>query len=466
MKLKLVIRLAGAAALVAALASATAQARRETPPRIVAKQAQAARILAEISAIDERLNTISEQFDGARVRLAALRQNLRTEKASLTAAVKQNRYQQQRVAKLLVWLYTNDRGSALDVILGAHTLSQMLTLSDAEDAISKQSEAVAARAEEAKHQLELSVSSLQVDRAAAQQTVDELARQRASIKRGLAERTRLLASVQAQVAHLEAQERARQARLAAAARARLAAEAAARAKAEAEAAAKAKADAAAAAAAAAAKAKALAAAQAQLAAAPPATTTSATPLAETTTPSTVTTAPETTTTTTTTWSDAAVDTTTTDATTTEATTTTATTTTEPTTSTADPTTTEPALASTDLAGGHPDAATIALQYLGVPYVWGGSSPSGFDCSGLVTYVFAQLGIDLPHFAAAQWTEGVPVSEAELQPGDLVFFDALDHVGIYIGDNEFVAAPHTGSYVRIDSLGEPWYASHYVGARRI
>ncbi len=126
----------------------------------------------------------------------------------------------------------------------------------------------------------------------------------------------------------------------------------------------------------------------------------------------------------------------------------------------------PLLPSEPLPAGYPEAASIALQYLGVPYLWGGESTSGFDCSGLVSYVYAQLGVSLPHFAAAQYTYGVPVPQSELEPGDLVFFDNLGHVGIYIGDGQFVDAPHTGSFVRIDTLGEPWYASHYVGARRI
>jgi cell wall-associated NlpC family hydrolase len=119
-----------------------------------------------------------------------------------------------------------------------------------------------------------------------------------------------------------------------------------------------------------------------------------------------------------------------------------------------------------LPPGHPQAAQLALQYLGVPYLWGGASPKGFDCSGLVTYVFAELGVALPHFAAAQWGFGVPVTVAQLQPGDLVFFDDLNHVGIYLGYDEFIDAPHTGSFVRIDSLADSWYAAHYVGARRI
>ncbi|MCW2963962.1 MAG: hypothetical protein JWO17_1214 [Actinomycetia bacterium] len=124
----------------------------------------------------------------------------------------------------------------------------------------------------------------------------------------------------------------------------------------------------------------------------------------------------------------------------------------------------PTPAPPNLVGGHPDAATIAMQYLGVPYVWGGSTPAGFDCSGLVMYVFAQLGISLPHYAAAQYGFGTPVPPDQLQPGDLVFFDGLGHVGIYIGGGQMIHAPHTGDVVKISPLTD--FGSSYVGARRL
>jgi peptidoglycan DL-endopeptidase CwlO len=115
--------------------------------------------------------------------------------------------------------------------------------------------------------------------------------------------------------------------------------------------------------------------------------------------------------------------------------------------------------------GHPQAAQIALHYLGVPYVWGGSTPSGFDCSGLVMYVYAQLGISLPHYTVAQWGATLPISTSELQPGDLLFFDHLGHVGIYIGGGQFVHAPHTGTVVQIASLSG-YYSANLDGARRV
>jgi cell wall-associated NlpC family hydrolase len=109
---------------------------------------------------------------------------------------------------------------------------------------------------------------------------------------------------------------------------------------------------------------------------------------------------------------------------------------------------------------------IAMQYLGVPYRWGGSSPStGFDCSGFTMFVFAQVGVSLPHSSYAQFGMGSPVSRADLQPGDLVFFAGASHVGIYIGGGQFIHAPHTGSVVSISSLSG-WYSAEFAGGRRL
>ena len=118
---------------------------------------------------------------------------------------------------------------------------------------------------------------------------------------------------------------------------------------------------------------------------------------------------------------------------------------------------------TNVPGGtaNATAARLALNYLGVPYVWGGASPSGFDCSGLASYVYAQVGKSVPHYTGAIWA-AFPQVAGGLQPGDLVFFYGLDHMGIYLGGDQFVHAPHTGDVVKVSQLST--YPS-YVGAVR-
>lgn len=111
----------------------------------------------------------------------------------------------------------------------------------------------------------------------------------------------------------------------------------------------------------------------------------------------------------------------------------------------------------------------AMDYLGVPYVFGGTSPYGFDCSGYVQYVFANAGISLPRTADVQYEVGLPISTTELVAGDLVFFSTYtygaSHVGIYLGDNTFIHASSSRG-ISVDSLGSSYWSSHYIGARRI
>jgi peptidoglycan hydrolase-like protein with peptidoglycan-binding domain len=110
------------------------------------------------------------------------------------------------------------------------------------------------------------------------------------------------------------------------------------------------------------------------------------------------------------------------------------------------------------------AVALAKRELGTPYVWGGESPSGFDCSGLVEYVYARLGVHLPRVAASQYGAGRHISRGSLRAGDLVFFDGLGHVGIYIGGNRFIHSPHSGDVVKISAM-TGWYSDTYVGATR-
>jgi cell wall-associated NlpC family hydrolase len=116
------------------------------------------------------------------------------------------------------------------------------------------------------------------------------------------------------------------------------------------------------------------------------------------------------------------------------------------------------------------AVSIAERYLGVRYVWGGGDPnSGFDCSGFVKYVYAQLGIRLPHYAASQYAITMHVDPSQLQPGDLVFFepraDGPGHVGVYVGNGVFIEAPHTGDVVKLTELSTEASLIGFVGASR-
>jgi cell wall-associated NlpC family hydrolase len=120
------------------------------------------------------------------------------------------------------------------------------------------------------------------------------------------------------------------------------------------------------------------------------------------------------------------------------------------------------------AGGASTAVAWAYREMGKPYVWGAAGPNSFDCSGLTSYVWAKAGVYLAHFTGDQWNEGTHVSQAAVQPGDLVFFayntsdpSTIHHVGLYVGGGEMIDAPYTGAYVR----KEPAFRSDYIGAVR-
>lgn len=114
-------------------------------------------------------------------------------------------------------------------------------------------------------------------------------------------------------------------------------------------------------------------------------------------------------------------------------------------------------------------ADFAKQYVGYPYVYGGEDPSGFDCSGFMQYIFAQFGYTINRTATAQLQNGYYVEYDALQPGDIVYFGSgsiASHVGLYIGDGQFVHAQSSSTGVVISSLSETWYASRYLCAHRI
>ncbi len=107
----------------------------------------------------------------------------------------------------------------------------------------------------------------------------------------------------------------------------------------------------------------------------------------------------------------------------------------------------------------------AYSKIGTPYVYGGTGPNGYDCSGFAMMAWRQAGVSLPRVVPDQYNATRRVSRANLQPGDLVFFDSLGHVGIYVGGGTFIHAPHTGTSVQTESLNNAYYSSHFYGAGR-
>jgi cell wall-associated NlpC family hydrolase len=390
------------AATFAAFAVAQTAAARPTPAER-AQQAHARGILVQIQALDARLEHVVQAWDGANVRLAVLDRQVRATRIALRAAHRQLRIARVRLANHLVDVYEHGEPSAVDVIVGAKTVSQLITGVQAAQQIVGQDKRIAQETADAARRFELRKQALARAEGRQRATVKRLASSRAAIQDGLFQRRALLASIKTQIAKIQAEERARERYLAAVARARIAREE-----------------------------RAIAAQRAQAArdraalqrpaeqGDPPTTTSGAVP-------------------------GSAATTTDTSTTTTGA---------------------APAPAPSSAGTGHPEAAAVAARYLGIPYRWGGATPAGFDCSGLVSYVYAQLGISLPHYTVAQWDATQPIAAADLQPGDLVFFDGLGHVGIYIGGDQFIHAPHTGDVVRVQSLSDSWYASHLDGARRV
>lgn len=351
-------------------------------PSIASKREQAQAVLAQIRDLDSRLGHASEAYNLASIQLSQIDADLKANGRHLVIARSSLGAAQVHVAKRLRALYINgDSGGAVEVILGAKSLDDLLDRFDMAERVGGQDAQVLKDVRRFRNEVRTRGAQLRRDRTRQAQVVAERAAQKRSIEGQLAERQRLVASIRDEIARMEAAERRRQAALERQARARLEAAAAARASAHQQ--------------------------TLDLSSGP------------------VTDFP------------------------------------------ADGTSSASSVPAPPPAkyGG---VVGIAMQYLGTPYVWGGASPSsGFDCSGFTMYVYAQVGISLPHNAAMQYSSvGVPVSRDDLQAGDLVFFDGLGHMGIYIGGGQFIHAPHTGDVVKISSLSESWYSSMYYGAKRV
>jgi cell wall-associated NlpC family hydrolase len=349
-----VVSLAAALALAAASVSA--------PEAVERKQAEAEAVLAQIQQIDAELEHVVDDYNAATERLAALEAELQRARDHLTLARDSSKVAQRTLAERVVALYVNGgEANALEIILGAESLDDLLDRVDAANRVSEQDahilEAVkAARASIAKEERRLEKALAEQER-----VVAERAATRDEIEAQLAERQRLYSSIEDEIQDLLREERERAARLAREAERQL---------------------------------------EAQQAPADGGGEESS----------------------------------------------------------------GGATAAPPVAASEPSAAPPPGRYGGVVGV--AMSPAGFDCSGLVAYAYAQVGVSLPHNAAAQYGHGVAVPRDQLQAGDIVFFNGLGHNGIYVGGGLFVHSPHTGDVVKVSSLSDSWYAATYVGARRI
>jgi peptidoglycan DL-endopeptidase CwlO len=331
-------------ALVVLLAGSLFSASAARPSPVTSKQVQAKQVLAEIQSIDANLEKVVEAYNASQIKLDAIKEEQRVNERRLEIARSNYGKAQAFLQQRLVTLYTSEDQSALEILLGASSLDDLLDRVDTVNRVSEQDARIVGEVRHFRAEIKQREAELEKARAEQERIVADQAAKKSAIESQLAERQQLLSTIKSEIERLKRQEAAQQAQLADQARTRLSS-----------------------------------------------------------------------------------------------------------------------------AGGNPaghagGVVGIAMQYLGVPYVWGGASPSGFDCSGFTMYVFAQVGISLPHNAAMQYGMGSPVGREFLQPGDLVFFNGLGHVGLYIGGNQFIHAPHTGDVVKISAL-TGWYADTYVGARR-
>ena len=359
---------------------------------IGAERARAKRVEAQVNAMGVALESVIQRWDGARAALVQVNARLRDANNQLHIAQTNLHAAQSQLEQRLVQLYVSPPPDAIDVLVGAKSLSDLINRIESTQSFSQQDRAIASAALRFRTQVSRRKTQLQREQRNRERLIVQLDAEHTRIANSIAAQKRLLATIHETISTLQAQAAVRARRRAAAERARIARQVElARREAAAQA------------------------VQPQ-----PTVVLPAPPQPPATTP-------------------------------------------DPTTTTTPPG--APAPTPPPAPTTHADAASIAARYLGVPYVWGGASPSGFDCSGLVMYVYAQLGVSLPHYTVSQWNATTPIPTSALAPGDLVFFDGLSHVGIYIGNGQFIHAPHTGTVVQIASLSGYW-AAHLDGARRV
>jgi peptidoglycan DL-endopeptidase CwlO len=363
------LALLGVVALLTSVSAATANP-------IQSKRAQAQAVLAQIHESDIQLEKAIESYNYANVQLDQIDADLNSNARHLVVAQKSLNSAQSHIADRLRALYINgDGGGAVEILLGAENLDDLLGRLDMVQRVGDQDAKVLGDVRAFRKDVKERRARLRTARADQARLVAERAATKRSIEGQLAQRQQMLAGIRSEIRQLQAEEARRQAQLRAQAEARLAAQQRAASTART--------------------------AAAELSAGSFTASSDSSPV------------------------DALI----------------------------------PAAPPAQYGG----VVGLAMQELGKPYVWGAAGPSSFDCSGLVMYVYAQVGVSLPHNAAAMYSYGSPVSYGELQAGDLVFFSGLGHMGIYIGGGQFIHAPHTGDVVKISNMSDH---GGYVGARRI
>ena len=374
---------------------------------ITAERAHARLVEERVNAMGIRLEAVVQRWDAERSALERVDGRLRTANRELRIAEGNLRGADARLEQLLVQLYVSPPPDAVDVVVGSTSLSNLVDRLELSKSLSVEDRAIATAALDFRTQVRLRRAALRRERRNHVRLGDALATERDRITQSIGQQRRLLRSIHETLATLEERQAAHERAVAAAARKRIERQVA--------------------------LAKERAAAQSiapQAQAALPGPPVVPQPAVSAPDPVTAPVAPASTTS-----------------------------------PAAPPPAPPPAPVSPPAPAAHASAASVAARYLGIPYVWGGASPSGFDCSGLVMYVYAQLGVQLPHYTVAQWNATTPIPTSDLEPGDLVFFDGLSHVGIYIGGGQFIHAPHTGTVVQIGTLAGYWQ-QHLDGARRV